>query len=244
VGFIIARLDLLAFATTFDPDKQTGEVAINTSLFDGRKFKKALVAMRDAFKTGLCVSDLVAVASEGEKLGDVVVPPGKKGLATLCSVTINGVLLKAGIPTVSRFGGVLEIRGSKPRRFVAIINYNGTSLDPSEQYIRATMTSVGNIVRTGSGNILANFREIPAPCRQLAEETIAKLKSSGIGGVCVLGRPSEPVCQIPVDLNRVGIVMLGGLNPVAAATEAGIEAENVGESGTLDFQQLTSFWKL
>jgi repressor of nif and glnA expression len=37
------------------------------------------------------------VADEGEKLGDVLIPePG--GFATICSATINGVLLKAGIP--------------------------------------------------------------------------------------------------------------------------------------------------
>ena len=41
-------------------------------------------------------------------------------------------------------------------------------------------------------------------------------------------------------LNRVGVVLLGGLNPVAAAVEAGIEAENVGESGLIDYQQLVS----
>jgi repressor of nif and glnA expression len=55
---------------------------------------------------------------------------------------------------------------------------------------------------------------------------------------------SEPICQISVGMNRVGMVLLGGLNPVAAAVEAGIEVENVAESGMIDFQQLSSFWQL
>jgi repressor of nif and glnA expression len=38
--------------------------------------------------------------------------------------------------------------------------------------------------------------------------------------------------------------LLGGLNPVAAAVEAGIEIENIAESGMIEFSQLTSFWKL
>jgi len=59
-----------------------------------------------------------------------------------------------------------------------------------------------------------------------------------------LGETSEPVCQVPVSLNRIGIVQLGGLNPVAAAVEAGIEIENIAESGLIDFQQLQSFWQL
>ncbi|GAI58367.1 unnamed protein product, partial [marine sediment metagenome] len=165
VGFIHERLELLAFNTTFDPQKRTGQLPINTSFIDKDNFQKALVAMSDVFKAGLCVTELIATASEGEKLGSVVVPRGKIGLATVCSVVINGVLLKAGIPIESRFGGVLEVRESKPRRFTAIINYDGTSLDPSEQYIRAKMTSAGEVARTGNGKILANFREMPAPSR-------------------------------------------------------------------------------
>jgi len=244
VGFIREKLELLAFHTTFDPKTRTGQIPINTSFIAQNDFKKALAAMRDAFKTGICVSDLVATAPEGEKLGSVVVPRGKIGLATVCSVVINGVLLKAGIPTESRFGGVLEVRDSKPRRFVAIINYAGTSLDPSEQYIRAKMTSVGEASRTGNGKILANFREIPAPSRSIAQEVITSLKEAGISGVYALGNTSEPICQIAIGLNRVGMVLLGGLNPVAAAVEAGIEVENIAESGIIDFEQLNSFWQL
>lgn len=244
VGFIHEKLELLAFHTTFDPKTRTGQIPINTSIIDKDDFKKALAAMSDAFKAGICVSELVATAPEGEKLGSVVVPKGKIGLATVCSVVINGVLLKAGIPTESRFGGVLEVRDSKPRRFVAIINYAGTSLDPSEQYIRAKMTSVSEAARTGNGKILANFREIPAPARSIAQGVIDSLKEAGIKGVYALGNTSEPVCQIAIGLNRVGMVLLGGLNPVAAAVEAGIEVENIAESGIIDFEQLTSLGQL
>lgn len=244
VGFILERLELLAFNTSFDPSKRTGKLAINTSLFKRDEFERALAAMGEAFRAGLCVSELVATAPEGGKLGDVVIPSGKVGFATVCSVTINGVLLKAGVPIQSKFGGVLEVSGLRPRRFVAIINYDGTSLDPSEQYIRARMTSVGEAARTGNGKILANFREIPAPARSTVEEVIARLKGAGIGGVYALGNTSEPVCQIAVGMNRVGVVLLGGLNPVAAAVEAGIEVDNMAESGILEYQQLTSFWQL
>jgi len=244
VGSILDRLELLAFLTTFDPRKKTGQLPINTSIFPQEKFKNALAAMKDVFKAGLCVSDLVAVAAEGEKVGNVVVPSGKMGLATVCSVTINGVLLKAGVPIGSRFGGVLELMDSKPRRFVAVINYAGTSLDPSEQYIRARMTSVSEAARTGNGRILANFREIPAPARVVVEETVSALKETGINGVYVLGNTSEPVCQVSVGLNRIGMVLLGGLNPVAAAVESGIEVDNVSESGAVDYDQLISFWQL
>lgn len=244
INFVQEKLELLAFRTTLNPVKRTGLVAINTSLFDKDKFKKALAPMSEAFKAGLCVSSLVAVGSEGEKIGDVVVPSGKIGLATVCSVTINGVMLKAGVPIEYKFGGVLEIKNSSPRRFTAVISYSGTSLDPSEQYILAKMTSVRETARTGNGRILANFREIPAAARSVVEKCISELKDAGIDGVSILGNTSEPVCQIAVGPNRIGMAMLGGLNPVAAAVEAGVEVENISESGMIDYQELCSFWQL
>ena len=243
VGFILDKLEMLAFQTTFDPEKKTGLVPINVSLMAAGKLDKTLEIMKTVFKANLAVSPLIALAREGEKAGSVVVPAGKVGLTTVCSVVVNGVLLKSGIPIESRFGGVLEMRKSAPRRFVAIISYAGTSLDPSEQYIRARMTSVGEAVNTGSGKILANFRELPAPARSVVEKKIALLKEAGIGGVCVLGNTSEPLCQISVGLNRVGMIMLGGLNPVAAAVEAGIEIENTAESGLIEYSQLKSIWE-
>ncbi len=244
LGFVREKLETIAYQTTFDPEKRSGQLPINTSLMDKDRFKRAMSAMKDVFRAGICVSHLVAVAAEGEKLGSVVVPEGKTGFATVCSATINGVLLKAGVPTEFKFGGVLEIRDFKPRRFVAIIDYSGTSLDPSEQFIRAKMTSVGEASRTGSGKILGVFRTIPAPAREVVEQKMAVLKEAGIGGVFAVGNTSESICQIPVAMNRIGVVQLGGLNPVAAAVEAGIEIENVAESGLIDFSELRSFWEL
>jgi repressor of nif and glnA expression len=244
LGFIREKLEMLAFQTTFDPQKRIGQLSINTSLIDKEKFTVALSAMKDAFKARLCVSHLVATASGGEKLGSVIVPSGKIGLATVCSVVINGVLLKSGVPTEYRFGGLLEIRNSKSRRFAAIVDYGGTSLDPSEQFIRARMTSVSQAAKTGNGKILGVFRTIPAPAREIFQEKLARLEEAGINGVYAVGNTSEPLCQISVGLNRVGIVQLGGLNPVAAAVEAGIEIENIAESGLIDYQHLVSVWQL
>lgn len=115
-------------------------------------------------------------------------------------------------------------------------------LTHSEQYNRVRMTTVNEAAKTGIGRILANFSEIPALARSIVEETIDRLKAPSIDGVFTPGNMSEPVCRIAVGMNRVGMVSSGGLNPVAAAVEVGIEVETVSESGMIDFQQLTSFW--
>ncbi len=244
VGLAISKIELLAFCTDFDYEKRCGRIPVNVSFFPKQKFNKALEAMRPAFKEGLCVSELVATASEGERLGELVVPKGKIGLATVCSIVVNGALLKAGVPMDSRFGGILQMREHKPFRFVELIHYTGSSLDPSEVFIRARMTSVKEAAKRGNGKILANFREIPALCRDTAEEVVTKLREAGLGGLLVMGNTSEPVCEIPVELNRIGMILLGGLNPVAAAEEAGIEAENHAMSTIMEYQDLTKFEEL
>jgi hypothetical protein len=244
VGFALSRIELLAFRTDFDYEECCGLVPVNISLFPKEKFNEALQAMKPAFEEGLCVSDLVAIASEGERLGELTVPRSKTGLATICSIVVNGSLLKAGVPMDSRFGGILQIRNHKPLRFVELIHYAGCSLDPSEVFIRARMTSVGEVIKRGGGKILANFREIPALCRPIAQEVVAKLREVGIGGLIVMGDASEPVCEAPVELNRIGMVLLGGLNPVAAAEEAGIEVENYSMSTLMEYRDLIKFREL
>ena len=244
VGLAISRIELLAFRTNFDWNEGAGSVPVNVSFFPKGKFDKVLQVMKPVFEAGLCVSDRVAVAREGEQLGDLIVPEGRVGLATVCSIVINGTLLKAGVPMDSRFGGILQIRNHKPFRFVELIHYAGSSMDPSEVFIRARMTSVRDVVKKGEGKILANFREIPALCRPIAEEVVAKLKGVGLGGVMVIGNTSEPVCEIPVELNRIGMVLIGGLNPVAAAEEAGLEAENRAMSTVMEYRELIKLWEL
>ncbi|MBN1643890.1 MAG: DUF128 domain-containing protein, partial [Dehalococcoidales bacterium] len=238
VGFAISRIELLAFRTSFDPARRTGLLPVNISYFPNERFGEALNVMKPVFEKGLCVSNLVAIAREGERIGDVITPSGTTGLATICSVVVNGTLLKAGIPMDSRFGGILEIKNHTPLRFVELINYAGSSLDPSEVFIRARMTSVIQVVKKGEGKLLANYREVPAVCRPLVESVGANLKKVGINGLLAMGNASEPVCEIPVELNRIGIILLGGLNPVAAAEEAGIEAENNAMSTLINYQRL------
>jgi repressor of nif and glnA expression len=191
VGFVASRIELLAYQTDFDLDKRQGKVPVNVSFFPDRQFKKATEAMRTVFQAGICVSELVAVARQGEKLGEIIVPQGKIGLATLCSIIINGALLKARVPMDSRFGGILQIKNHKPLRFVELIQYSGSSLDPSEIYIASRMTSVQRVAREGQGRILANFREIPAMCQPVAEKVVAKLEAANLNGLLMIGRSQQ-----------------------------------------------------
>ncbi|OGP66989.1 MAG: hypothetical protein A2W27_09130 [Deltaproteobacteria bacterium RBG_16_44_11] len=240
ISLSISRIDVLSFKTTFNLKKRRGLVPVNISFFPEDKFKKALLAMKPVFKKKLAVSDRVAVAPAGKKLGDIIVPAGKVGLATVCSILINGVLLKHGIPIDSKFGGILQVNNGEPLRFVELIYYAGSSLDPSEIFIRGKMTSVKKVVEKGEGKILANFREIPALSRSLVEDVIADFNKIGISGILSIGTTGNPIGQTNVDINKVGMILVGGLNPIAAAHEEGFDVENKAMSTVMEFEKLHS----
>ena len=242
VGLVISKIELLAYQTTFDLRTGQGQIPINATFFPREGFADALHVMADAFRAGLCASELVVLAEQGQKLGEAVVPEGMIGMGTVCSIVVNGSLLKAGIPIDSRFGGLLEVQHNTPTRFVELVEYAGSSLDPSEIFISGRLTSVGAASRTGDGKILANFREVPAVCHAETERVEKGLHKWGIGGLLLMGTVSEPVCQIPVNLNKVGVVLIGGLNPVAAAVESGIEGINHAMSGVVEYGAFRSFW--
>jgi hypothetical protein len=244
IGFAISRIEILAFRTSLNLDNRQGLIPVNVSFFPRKVFKKALELMKPAFSKGLHVSELVACADEGERIGELLVPMGYTGFATVCSIVVNGILLKNGVPMDSRFGGILQVKDGKPQRFVELINYSGSSLDPSEVFIRGRMTSVRQAAEQGEGKILANFREIPVPALKLVHKLIVSLRNSGIGGMLAIGEIGEPICQIPVDINRVGMILYGGLNPVACAHETGVEVENRAMSTVMDYQELQNFWEL
>src|SRR3989304_3727870 len=159
VGLISTKIEALAFAMDFDLELGKGRIVMNTSLLPEDRFSQAVEAMRGVFQAKLCVSDLVAVAREGQRIGDVLVPRGYVGFGTVCSIAVNGLLLKAGIPVDSRFGGILQMLYGKPLRFTDLISYSGSSLDPLEVFIRGKMTDVKGAARPGRGKLLERFRD-------------------------------------------------------------------------------------
>lgn len=238
VGYVLTKIEALAFMTSFDVEKGKGTIPVNLSLVPEKRLGDVLKAMKLAFKAGLCVSERIKLVWPGEKVGTFRVPEGKVGVFTVCSIVINGVLLKAGVPMDSKFGGILQLSGGKALRFVELIHYAGSSLDPSEAFIRASMTSVREAAKTGNGNVLANFREIPAVCKQVVEDLLAGLKGVGIGGVIALGKVGEDVCEVPVERGKVGMVLLGGLNPIACAHEMGIPTENKAMAMVMSYEEM------
>lgn len=238
VGMIISKVDALSHLTTFDIETQSGDIILNVSLIPKEYFKKALKIIKETFEAKLGFTNLLAVAHEGETLGGLAIPAGMTGLGTVCSLTINGILLNRCIPVYSKFSGILKVQNFQPVRFIELIYYNASSLDPAEIFIKSKMTDVQGAVQSGNGKVLAGFREFPAVCLDDVMEIVANLEKIGMPVITAIGRPNQPVLETPVSPGCVGMVVLGGLNPLAAVEEAGIKTENKALCAMVNFNIL------
>lgn len=225
VGFIIGRIEELIYEMDYDLQIGQGEIVTNISILNEEDEEEALEIMNKVIEEGWAPSPLVKISRGGERIGNFKVPEGKFGIATLCSITLDGILDSEGIPVSPKFGGVLEIEDEEPKRFVDAIAYRGTSLDPLAVFSSKEMTSYLSVVEMGSGRILANLREIPIPARTSAVEVLERMEERGLNSVLKVGSPGDSLYGLPVDVNRVGIVIAGGINATVAVEESGIEVE-------------------
>ena len=145
VGFVISKIENLTYGTTFDPVRMEGGIIVNMSYIPKEKFPEALEVVREVFGAGYMVSPHIKILEEGE-MEAFPVPKGKVGLATTCSITIDGVLLKAGIPSDPRYGGIAQVRGHRLTRFTDLIAYEGSSLDPLEIFLARGMTKISRSI--------------------------------------------------------------------------------------------------
>jgi len=244
VGFIISKIESLSYLTSLDLENNEGDIILNVSYFPEERLKEALRIMKPVFSSPYVMCNKVVIGKAGEKIGDLIVPEGQIGFGTVCSVTINGILLKAGIPVTSKFGGVLQVEDSEPSRFTALISYEGSSLDPLEIFIKSRMTDVLGAVKNYSGKVLASFREIPIVSIEKVKEISMDLKEKGISGVLLIGNPNQPLLEMPVAMDMAGMVIVGGLNPIAALEEAGIPTVSKAMSTLYRFSDLIKFKKL
>jgi len=239
VGFIINKIETLSYQSDFDINSMKGRLILNVTYIPKNKFKKALKSMESVFSSPYVMSDRILILEEDSE--NILVPKEHVCIGTVCSVTLNAILLKHGVPVVSRFGGVLEIRDGEPYRFGALISYDGSSLDPLEIFIRGKMTDVLGAINQGSGRVLASFREIPMVCLERVKEIYSIMQKRGFQGILMFGEPNQPLLDIPVGMDRVGIIVVGGLNPIAALEENNIHTYTTAISTLYDSRELLTF---
>jgi len=106
------------------------------------------------------------------------------------------------------------------------------------------MTDVWRAVGNHCVTILSSFREIPVVSIDKAMQLRETLKDKGIGGILLTGNPNQPLLEMPVGLDRAGMIIVGGLNPIAALEEAGIPTVSKAMSTLYKFSELIPFQEL
>lgn len=238
VGFLTAKIDQLTYRMSFDLYKRCGTVITNISLIRIAQLAEVAPMFCRVYAAGYSMGELMTIFEPGEQAGGIIIPENMVGLGTVCSITLNGVLLAHGVPAHSSFGGLLELRNGQPTRFVEIIKYDGTSLDPLEVFIRSGMTDYLGAIETGNGRIGVGFRELPADSRDNVIALIQKLNDAGLGGFLMIGWPGQPLLDIPVSEGRIGAIVIGGLNPAAVLEEKAIRVESKALAGLVEYERL------
>ena len=245
IGLLSGKIDAMAYRMDFDPALRRGSVVVNVSTIPLKEFtaeRRELI--EKVFSKGYSMGQLLAFFEPGESYEGFEVPEGHVGIGTVCSITLNGVLLRRGIPTVSRFGGLLELRDGSPTRFVDIIHYDGTSIDPLVVFIRSGMADYCGAVTTGNGRIGASFREFPADSIDAVHSISDQLETLGLGSLLCLGNPGQNLYGVPVGPQRVGAIIIGGLNPMSIFEETGLRIESSALSSLVDFNHLFHYSEL
>lgn len=244
VGLINSKIDYFSYKMSFDLTKRAGTVVINISFIPIKDIEKSIIILNHAFENGFSMGNLIGLYFPGDLAGQEIIPEGYFGIGTVCSFTLNGVLTGRGIPVNSIFGGLLEIDNGKPSRFVEIIKYDGTSIDPLEIFIKSGMTDASGAAATGRGRIGANFLEAPGAAREEIISIGEKMRLAGLGTFLTLGWPGHSVLQVPINWGRLGGIVIGGLNPIAILEESGIDVISKAVSGLVEYSTLFSISEL
>ncbi|MBT8507224.1 hypothetical protein AZH53_02115 [Methanomicrobiaceae archaeon CYW5] len=213
MGFVISKLEKLAFNVTFNPETSTGDVGYNLTVVpyefvdDVAQAFDEVIAGGYTFYKGYCITDQ-----------DPRLPEGHAGFLSACSITMDGVLQNHGIAVNVVYGGRFSIVDSRPVGFVDLIGYKGTTVDPLPLFINAGLTNVHGVATTGTGIALANVREVTNKAKDRVEECVEHMVKAGFVRPVGIG---DGLFNLRPDPYRLSIVFFSGMNLVANAVEKG-----------------------
>jgi global nitrogen regulator NrpRII len=236
--FINYVIEEYAMQVTYDPVENTGTIIYNLSLIKNSDLEYAIEIFRNAFRAGLSVSDRIKFVSSGETINGFVIPEGCTAVCTMCTITLDGLLLRRGIPCNPIGGGVVEIRERVPERFVHFIHYNNTTIDPLEVLVSQEITSITRVIRQGSGNILGSMRECHMESEMQLGELLDQLENATFTGILDIGVPNVSLLGVPVSPQYMGVAMVGGTNPMAAIKESGRWIVTKALKGLMDIETM------
>ncbi|WP_405305403.1 NrpR regulatory domain-containing protein [Methanobrevibacter sp.] len=227
IPFLLSKSWNLIQQVDFDVEKRKGDIIANVSYISKDELNDALDIMKETYDNNPKYINpyykLMNHPSDNDKIG----------IATICSLSIDGILIKNGIMSTPKYGGLLEL--AEPPLFIDLISYNGTTVDPHKIFLSKNMTSITRDV--GPNKILASVKEIPYISRDHAIHLLEILNNIGFS-IYKIGKPRELVYNSKVDNYNFGVITGGGLNSIGAIKEKGIDIEVKAIEKLIPFEEM------
>lgn len=227
ITFVLNRIFNLMSKVDFDVESAVGDVITNVSYVDKESVDESLEIINNLYKNKpeYCIGNRYGIIDDEDKVG----------IATICSLTLDGILVNNGIPALPTYGGVLDISEDK-ERFIELMSYTGSSLDPHEIFIKNNLHDIHGSLKN-SGKILASVHSIPYVARDSTLDILDKLNESGFEELCI-GKTNEYMYNAKIDKYHFGYVLAGGLNPIAAIKEKNINTKVKSIEKIMDYNTL------
>ena len=227
VSFILSKSWNLIQQVDLDIEKKSGNIIANISYINKEDIDEAIETMQKSYELNKkYVNPHFQIISHPED-------ENKVGIATICSLSIDGLLIKNGIKSMPKYGGLLEL--TEPSLFIDLISYTGSSIDPHKIFIAKDMTSI--ISDNRPKRLLASLKEIPFVARDHSVYLLDKLSELGLP-IYKIGKPRELTYNAKVDNYYFGLVTGSGLNTIAAIKEKGIDIEVKAATKLMPFESM------
>ncbi len=227
IPFLLSKSWNLIQQVNFNVEKRKGDIISNVSYLDKDDLDTALTIMEDAYNSN------PKYINPYYKLLKHPTDDDKIGIGTICSLSIDGLLINNGIMCNPIYGGLLEL--TEPPLFIDLISYNGTTIDPHKIFLSKNMTSIS--ANSGTKKILASFKEIPYVARDYAVHLLDILKNTGFS-IYKIGKPREVTYNAKADNYNFGVVAGSGLNTIGAIKEEGINIKVKAIEKLIPFEEM------
>ena len=214
IPFLLSKSWNLIQQVNFDIEKRKGNIISNISYLKKEDLDSALEIMEKTY------NDNPKYINPYYNIVSHPTDDDKVGIATICSLSIDGLLINNGIMSNPKYGGLLEL--TEPPLFIELISYNGSTVDPHKIFLSKNMTSI--TLPNTPNKILASFKEIPYIAREYAVDLLDTLNKIGFS-IYKIGKPREVTYNAKAENFNFGIVAGSGLNTIAAVREKGIDVE-------------------
>lgn len=227
IPFLLSSSWNLIQQVNFDLEKRKGNIVSNVSYLKKDDLDSALSIMEETY------NDNPKYINPYYKLLPHPTDDDKIGIGTICSLSIDGLLINNGIMCNPKYGGLLEL--TEPPLFIELISYNGSTVDPHKIFLSKNLTSITK--NNGSQKILASFKEIPYITRDYAVELLDTLNKIGFS-IFKIGKTREVIYNAKAENYNFGIVAGSGLNSIGAVKEKGIDIEIKAIEKLIPFEEM------